>query len=547
MVLLNFMLNEGQANRVRIVASATLASVGSLALLLVVNLAAEKITRQGEDHVDAVLAVVFVLAALVYYWAEKDLIRQISTAMENAIDRVRLRLINGVRRADYEAIEKIGSATLYESITQASNALSQNSQFVALSVRSALLTLLTLMYILYLSVAAFVLVLLGTAAAGIMYYRLGGQLAQKYAVMMGREQALFGTVEDLLDGFREVRLSSTRSRALGAYFEAISAEATRVRTDVQSQSFQKLVFGHVAFFFLLAVVVFLMPLYTVPGAVDVVKVSASVIFMIGPLGGVIQAVTVMASADAAARGMLLLDARLQTMTEPGLELPGESVPAEFDCIRVHNTVYSYPVAPGESAFTVGPHALSLRRGEVLFITGGNGSGKSSFIKVLTGLYRPAHGSIDVDGLQITDRNRRSYRELFAAVFSDHQLTRRLYGLNNLDSAEVRQLLELLEIGHLVSVEREQLSRIDFSTGQRKRVLLLAALLEHRPVLVLDEWAADQDPYFRAKFYREILPFIQARGTTVVAVTHDDHYFDAADRRIHFEQGLATEVTPAVVS
>lgn len=543
MVLFDFILKEGGARRNRLVAGAFLASLGSVLLLVVVNLAAAQIAGREEDRVDWLLALLFVVAAVLYYLAENDLIRQIGAAMETAIDRVRMRLLDGVRAADFAAIEHVGSATLYESITQASNALSQNSQFIALSIRSAVLTAMVLLYILYLSPIAFFLVLAGTVAAGVMYSRLGGQLARRYAAMMGEERQLFRSVSDLFDGFKEVRLSSARSRDLAQGFDAVSDRSTTIRIEVQGKAFQQLIFGHVAFFFLLAVVVFVVPTYAKGFATDVVKISAAVIFMIGPLGGVIQAVAVMAAADAAARRMLELDRQLAAMVEPGHGAAQEPVSAAFDEIRLCSALYAYPAAAGEQAFTVGPLDLRIRRGEVIFITGGNGSGKSSFIKLLTGLYRPCHGYLEVDGQAVGDHARRAYRELFAAVFSDHHLFRRLYGLPRQNPEEAQRLLAWLEMDRVITLDGDTFSRIDLSSGQRKRALLVAALLEQRPVLVLDEWAADQDPYFRRKFYREIVPALKARGTTLIAVTHDDHYFDAADRRLHFEEGRMIEIEP----
>lgn len=560
MVLVNLLLTEGAASRKRLLLGACGASLGSVALLAVVNLAAAQIARQSEDHVNWLLALLFVLAAGLYYLAENDLIRQVGAAMERAIDRVRRRLLERVAGADYAAIERFGSAALYESITQTTNALSQNSQFLALSLRCILLTAMVLVYILTLSPLAFVLVLAGTVAAGVMYARLAGQLGQRYAAMMGEEQQLFRTVGDLFDGFKEVRLSSARSQALEAGFAAISARSTVIRVEVQGKSFQKLIFGHVAFFFLLAVVVFVVPTYASGFASDVVQVSAAVIFMIGPLGGVIQAVTVMASANAAAEQMLLLDQQLAAMAEPGRALAADAAeatndrPPAFAQQLVFSRVrYTYPPAAGErqasgagagssasTAFGIGPIDLTLRRGEVVFITGGNGSGKSTFIKLLTGLYRPTQGHLAIDGQVVDEHNRRRYREHFAVVFSDPHLFRRLYGLTACDPEEVAQLLHWLEMERIVKLEDQQFSRTDLSSGQRKRVLLLAALLEHRPLLVLDEWAADQDPQFRRKFYREMVPELKARGITLIAVTHDDHYFDVADRRLHFEDGQMSE-------
>ncbi|WP_220100736.1 hypothetical protein [Chitinophaga oryzae] len=57
---------------------------------------------------------------------------------------------------------------------------------------------------------------------------------------------------------------------------------------------------------------------------------------------------------------------------------------------------------------------------------------------------------------------------------------------------------------------------------------------NRPLLVLDKWAADQDPHFRRYFYEQLLPKLRKQGKTVIAVTHDDAYFKHADRLMKFE-------------
>lgn len=537
MPLLNFLLQEGGASRGRLFVAAVLASLASVALLLVVNLAAEEIALRGEDLIDWRLAVGFVVAALVYYAAERDLIAGTCAAMETAIDRVRMRLVDHLRRADYARLERIGSEGLFESITQNTAALSQNAQFVALSVRSVILTLMVLVYIFTVSAFAFVLVAGGSAALAVAFRRFGVRLAARHGEMMRSEQALFATVDDLLRGFREIRLSTSRSAGLAEAFESVSGQTTIMRSAVHDQSFQQLIFGHLAFFFLLALVVFVLPIYVDGFVTDVVKVAAAVIFMIGPLSGVIRAATVLAGAQAAATRMLELDAELAAIAEPGEGLPpGEPPPDAFDKVSIDEIRYGYPAAPGDSPFAVGPLSLDIRRGEILFVTGGNGSGKSTFVKLLTGLYRPDHGRFLVDGVPIDDRNRRAWREKVAAVFADQRLPHRLHGLAHVDPDEVRELLGWVEMERIVGFDGDAFSRIALSSGQRKRLLLVAALLEHRPLLVLDEWAADQDPLFRRKFYREILPALRDRGLTIVAVTHDDHYFDVADRRVHFEDG-----------
>lgn len=75
-----------------------------------------------------------------------------------------------------------------------------------------------------------------------------------------------------------------------------------------------------------------------------------------------------------------------------------------------------------------------------------------------------------------------------------------------------------------------------SAGQRKRLALIQVYLEHRPIAVFDEWAAEQDPTFRRIFYEELLPDLKRQGKTLVVVSHDDRYFHVADRCIRLDGG-----------
>ncbi len=98
------------------------------------------------------------------------------------------------------------------------------------------------------------------------------------------------------------------------------------------------------------------------------------------------------------------------------------------------------------------------------------------------------------------------------------------------------MLKLFEIEDKTALVDGAFTTVNLSAGQRKRVALIVALLERRPICVLDEWAADQDPLFRRKFYEDLLPIFKARGMTIIAVSHDDRYFHVADRRLHLEEG-----------
>ena len=194
------------------------------------------------------------------------------------------------------------------------------------------------------------------------------------------------------------------------------------------------------------------------------------------------------------------------------------------------------------ASSVGPNSLTIRRGDCIFITGGNGSGKTTFINLLLTLIPSSGGQVSVDGVIVTDDNVDAYRSLFAAIFSDNHLFQTLYGTAPFTPEETRRLLGDMEILEKVQVVNKRFTTTDLSGGQRKRLALVAAQLEHKPILVMDEWAADQDPAFREKFYRQILPALKEQGYTIVAITHDDRYFDAANARFHMEDGRLLSLT-----
>ena len=221
---------------------------------------------------------------------------------------------------------------------------------------------------------------------------------------------------------------------------------------------------------------------------------------------------------------------------------GAIAPASpVDHIELRQVRYRFDAPEaGGSPFEVGPVDLRIQRGETVFIVGGNGSGKTTLIKLLLGLYPPSEGQILLDGVPVTDQNREDYRELFSAIFSDYHLFDELIprGPEQLRAAE--EMMVRLGIAGKVRLADGTFSTTDVSTGQRKRLALVHALLENRPVMMFDEWAADQDPEFRTVFYRGLLPELKRQGKTLIVVSHDDRYFGVADRVVRMSGGLLAD-------
>ena len=193
------------------------------------------------------------------------------------------------------------------------------------------------------------------------------------------------------------------------------------------------------------------------------------------------------------------------------------------------------MSPNEPAnFTVGPINLNLRRGEILFVVGGNGSGKTTFMKLLTGLYPIETGTILINGQRVGALDPVLYRQHFSAIFHDAFL------FDNFPRADFERFQDLLSrfgISERVRVEAGKLYGLArLSSGERKRLALVLAYLEDRPVLIFDEWAADQDPLFKDIFYRDILGELRRLGKLVIVISHDDRYFHLADKILKFERG-----------
>jgi putative ATP-binding cassette transporter len=211
----------------------------------------------------------------------------------------------------------------------------------------------------------------------------------------------------------------------------------------------------------------------------------------------------------------------------------------FNVTPVNQVVVNLLPTFGQSKVALEKLELSLtfRPGEVVFLTGGNGSGKSTFAKLLTGLYIPETGKIRLDGKSITDDNREAYRQLFSAVFSDFYLFERIRSshIPNLDTL-AQEYLSQVQLDHKVRIEGGLFSTTALSQGQRKRLALLTAYVDDRPFYVFDEWAADQNPLFKQIFYTQILRELKARNKAVLVISHDDRYYHVADRIIKMEFG-----------
>lgn len=542
MRITQLLLGEAQTSLRRLGLMVAVAGISNAALIAVINSAAEHI-KEDEPQVSAVLMFLFFIISYIY--SQRYVLRTTTAEVESMVHRYRERLIGRLKMCELQEMEHIGRGRIFSVINADMQTISQTTSSLVMGAQAGVLIICASAYLATISLVALVFSGFFMTVAARIYLnkmqRVSGSLHQASA----EESRLHDLVSDLLDGFKEVKLSSRRAAAVLADVVVVSRHTAACRTMAQQAMNGNLVFAQVSFLLLLGTLVFVTPMFGSTYSGSIMESMTTVIFLIGPISALVATVPQVAVANAAAENLYKLEQLLASSTrekeesaqvEPGFR----PLPVVLHTLKMRDLFYSY-FSDG-SRFDVGPVNLTLKAGEVVFITGGNGSGKSTLIKLLTGLYRPLSGELLVNDVPVTTDGAQRYRDRFCAVFSDFHLFRKFYGIDLPGPEVLDAWLTEMEITDKTAIVDGAFSTIDLSTGQKKRLALISAILEDKPLIVLDEWAADQDPHFRRKFYDELLPRLKAAGKTVIAVTHDDRFFHLADRRLHMEEGQLRDLT-----
>lgn len=545
-----FLISEVTLSPRRALTVAAIAGLSNALILALINTAAEH-AEQSETR--PLYAIAFGAAILIYMFAQRWILIQAADQIEGVIHRVRMRIVRRLRDCELLDIERLGRSVIYSGVARHTQTLSQSASTITIAVQMAVLIVFTTAYIAYLSLTSFFVLIAFMAVALSIYFRKSFSVRADLRSTLEMDNGVYSAIDDLLNGFKEAKLSRRKTRAILRRAADISARASEARGETQTLLAKNFVFSQTSFYLLLGTMVFIVPIISSGYSSEVQKSTTAVLFIIGPIAGLIGSIPIFENASAAVEAIMDLEDRLTTLSTNGEvdedheeDEPGEDdTPLTFSTIELRDAVFQFPPPPDDpaGAFKIGPFNLTITRGKTLFITGGNGSGKSTLLRVLTGLYPLTQGKILLDGLPVRRSKIQDYRELFAAIFGDFHLSRHLDGVASSHFDEAGEWMHRLEIQDKVEMVDGVFSTADLSTGQRKRLALVGAVLEHKPILVLDEWAADQDPMFRRKFYRELLPLLRERGHTIVAVTHDSRFFDTAEHQLHMEDGMIADFDP----
>lgn len=484
--------------------------------------------------------------ALVAFWISKEYVLNRTTGIVEGIIRdIRMRIMRSIRTTSLTVFEKMNRGRIYSVLSTDALTLSLSSGAIINATSSACMLAFVILNIGVLSVYALAITVIFITSAVYLYILKSRTVNTELAAASRLENEFFENLNGLLYGYKELKLSRAKNNDFfNADLWSVITSTASLRTKTGKTMNQSVLIGQTFLLFTVAGILFLLPNLKPDDVSIVVPVVAIVLFAAGPIGDIVVAIPALSRAGTAIDNIYALERDLR-QNQNETEAFAENQPLieePFASLECHGLSFSYPPAPGNghSVFQIQPFDFQIKAGEIVFIIGGNGSGKSTFLKLLTALYEPATGSLLWNGRPVTPDRLASYRNLFTPVFTDFHIFQRILGVPNLDENKVRELIARMDLVGKTDVKDKRLTQTDLSTGQKKRLALILAKLDDRPVYIFDEWAADQDPTFRRFFYTQLLPEIKSQGHTVIAVTHDDSYFACADRVLKMEYGRFVE-------
>ncbi|RKI20332.1 cyclic peptide export ABC transporter [Corallococcus sp. AB030] len=461
---------------------------------------------------------------------------------------LRLKLGRSILVAPYRRLELIGKGPVLAALSQDVQAIVNIASKIPGLIVCTTIVLGCLGYMAWLSPRGMMLVLPAMTLLVVFYYFATRKMVPLWREERDTQDDLFREQQQVLDGIKELKLHEPRRRAFMEEDYAPAVERTRLK-GMHAAISVALMGSFVHFFTWLVLGVMLFGVFALSAHdTDATRgYVLSLMYMWGPFRGLLEDVGRWPQVSIALDKLQQLELSLtESLTEEPSAPAALALPADGrQEVVVESATYAFSDAGEEAAFRVGPIDLALRSGELVFVVGGNGSGKTTMARLLTGLYTPRSGQLLWNGVPVTDQNRDAYRNTFSAIFTDFHLFENLRGVDLAPlQGRVQEYLRLFELDTKLQVVNGRFSTTSLSTGQRKRLAMVVALLEDKPFYLFDEWAADQDPEFREVFYRRLLPELAARGKGVLVITHDDRYFHLAHRVIKLELGKTVAAAPA---
>jgi putative pyoverdin transport system ATP-binding/permease protein len=527
-LLTNLFSNNKDKSILLLVILSIISGFGNALIIFTIN-----IGIGSSNQMKIKLLIYFILGIVLYVYGQKIVRSKLITVTNDTIYSKRIEIIKKLLSSPLEKFEDIEPGRIESTLNNDTETISRFVNILISAVTSAVTLMCCFIYLGFINRYVLLLSLLVILLISSIYFLVG-----RYANRIG-EQArdlqniFFKFINDLIGGFKELKLNRERRDEFNQEMEE-SCSKYRFKRGQAALAFANMfVVGELLFTLAIGAIALIFPL--ILKNLETTSISSYVfilLYMTGPVHAILDVIPDYIEVRISLDRINQFTKELSEQSMPEIEL-SQSKELNIINLKLDEIEYSYNKKDNKS-FIVGPITYEFNSGEIIFITGGNGSGKSTLAKLLTGLYNLAKGTITINNKKVSVNE---LSENFSTIFSDFYLFDKLYGINYEGNEDkIQNYLELLHLEKKVEIVNGIFSTTKLSTGQKKRLALLVAYLEDRPIYLFDEWAADQDPEFRLFFYKILLPDLKERGKCVIAITHDDHYFNMADKIIKMEMG-----------
>lgn len=531
MTFIRLLLGRNNPVRARLIAWLAVATLTSMATVALVGSIIVEPPAPGEPPVNFEKLALFVFIAAIMALGQYRALELTTTACDDAIDRLRRNLAVVFRRAPAGAVRSIGTARVFDTMNRATTVLSEAGPHVIYGLITAAIMVLVLVYVCL--VAPFAFLVMALLAVGTLYLYLRGRSRTREAHAAARqaEGRYLDKFLQLLEGHNDARLDpAVADDLIDSHMSAALAESDRLRHREAIQANRALMLGYGGFYLILAAMIFALPQYLGTRESEL-KVAVSTLFLFASLNVVMRAVPMLTRANAALKDIELLRTRLAEAAAVAVPGTGERGPLES---LVLTRVARHASNGGRD---IGPITLDLKPGVVTAVTGPNGAGKTSLLLQIAGIAMPDAGEMRWNDVAMTQGDLPAWRARCASVFEDSHIFDRIYGLDDVETAALATALADLGLDPERCLDGRRIRATSLSRTERRRLLLALALLRDRPVLLLEEPLAGQDPEFCRKLTQEILPRLRARNVCVVMSTAgDEDVIGAADRVVRIEAG-----------
>ncbi len=477
----------------------------------------------------------FALAVYSYILAIRISKRKTARLGAAVVHEVNMSVIKNIFRFSYRKYEKIESGKIHTVLNADVGAIFLFSQIGPHIFTHLVTGILVFTYLFMLSVYSTLILIGSIVFIFVIYSFFGNPLIRAWNVSRARREEFTSLVVGLIGGFKELVLHQLQRNEYKNDMEQKSAELNKAQLKAAYIDINKTLISEIAFTVAMGISCLIVPfiLNFDKGLIGTYIIAA--LFLWGPFNNVLGGMPTIINAKVAWKRIQDFLRNVQTAEDLHPEINQKIALPTANTLHVKDIYYSYQNSDAKEdiSYGIGPINFEVSKGDIVFIIGGNGSGKTTFLKVLVGLYTPDSGEILINGQKIEPR---MLGEYFSVIYSDFYLFKKIYGINPDRLNQVYQWLDMFGLKNKVQIKDGAYTTIDLSKGQRKRLAILKSYLEDRPIYFFDECAADLDPEFKDFFYNELLKKMRDEGKLLIVITHDDKYFDIADVVYKMELG-----------